>query len=435
MKDPTQNSARRVFSRGSMTRRKFLRTSTAAAAAAALTTALPVRGATRFSGLVSPARAAGAPRILVMLRLYGGNDGLNTVVPYQTGAYYDNRPALAVPSNQVLAIDGNLGLHPRMTELKTHFDANRLAIVQSVGYSPANLSHFRSELIWQSADVNVAETGWVGRYLDTLAPVGDSEVRAVDVSYSLDPVFLSNHANVFAFPGVDDIYFPTDGYHYEEEQQKRDLFERLSLEPRAAGSAAETLASGGYVLSRNMDKYRGISVLDQPTIDRFPASDLGNSLRNVARMIRARGRSEIVSGVFQVGIDGFDTHSDQNSAGGHPDLWGDISKSLDAFHGALGDIGAADDVIVLVWSEFGRRVEENGSDGTDHGTAAPVFVFGNAVRGGLYGPNPNLADLDADDNLKHAIDFRQVYSTILTSWLSADAQQILGGTYAPVPFL
>ena len=418
-------------------RRELLRRAFAFASAAAVSHAVPVTGLFARSRSASTARAAGGPRFLVVLRMAGGNDGLNTIIPWQSGAYRDARPTLAVPEEQVLVVNDAAGFHPRMAALKTHFDAGRLAVVQGVGYSPASLSHFRSELIWQTADVQVAQpTGWIGRYLDGLAPAGDDVVRAVDVSYSLAPLFQAQHANVFAFPSVDDVYFPTDWERWEDEARKRDLFERLSQEPRAPGSPAERLAAGGYVLSRNVDAYRAVAGLPEQSAARFPDTSLARGLANVTRMIAAARGGEIAAGVFQVEAGGFDTHSDQDAQGGHADLLGSVSQALDAFHGALTDVGAADDVLVLCWSEFGRRIEENGSQGTDHGTAAPVLVFGNPVVGGLHGEAPDPAAPDDDGNLRSSIDFRSVYREVLERWLPAgDPAAVLGPDYTQYPLV
>jgi len=386
-------------------------------------------------GFFAPRTASAAttnPRSLVLLRLYGGNDGLNTVIPYGLGKYYDNRPTLAVPADQVLHIDGVMGLHPRLAKLKTHFDANRLAIIQSVGYPNASLSHFRSEVIWQNADpVGVPATGWVGRYLDSLAPSGDPKVRGVDVSYGLDPLFEAEHANVFAVPNLDNLGFPTDYEHYGDAQNKRTAFETIALQARA-NATAQALGARGFVLSRNVDLYAG---LPRDLLTTFPDTDLGNSLATTAQMIAAQDAGTIAAGIYQVGVGGFDTHAEQDSPGDFSDTWGEISEALNAFHAELTARGVADDVLVVTYSEFGRRVEENGSTGTDHGTAAPMFAFGNPVIGGVYGPNPDLDDLDDDGDLKFAVDFREVYSTLLSRWLGADADAILGAHFAPVPFL
>lgn len=410
-------------------RRALLKRSLVVAGAGAM-----ARGA-GIAGFLVPggvARAAGGPRILVLLRMYGGNDGFNTVVPYQSGTYHDLRPTLAVTEG-LHVLDAARALRPEMTSLKAHYDAGRLAIVQSVGYSPPSLSHFRSEAIWQSAVPDAIEpTGWIGRYLDTLAPAGDPAVRAVGVSYGLDQVFVAGHANAFALQGAgDSVYFPTDDRHAEDADLKRAAFDTISLEPRAAGSVAAAMAQGGYVLSRNVDVYRAIP--DDGTTT-YPDTDLARRLRETARMIGAARRGDISAGVFQVGIDGFDTHADQDAPGGHPALWADIDGALDAFHAELVARGAADDVLVVAYSEFGRRPEENGSKGTDHGTAAPVFVFGNPVVGGIYGTDPDLTVLDADGNPAHETDFRSIYREVLERWLpSGDPEAVLGADYAQFP--
>jgi uncharacterized protein (DUF1501 family) len=410
-------------------RRNFLGRSLAVIGASAVAPSMFVKG---FLAPRTAYAAPSRPRSLVMLRLYGGNDGLNTVIPYGLGKYYDKRPTLAVPANQVLHIDGTIGLHPQLTALKSHFDAKRLAIIQSVGYPDPSLSHFRSEVIWQNADpVGLPPTGWIGRYLDTLAPVGDPKVRGIDVSYGLDPLFTAEHANVFAVPSLDGLGFPTDYDYYGDAQNKRTAFETIALQSRS-NALAQTLGARGFVLSRNVDLYAG---LPRDLSTTFPDTDLGAALATTSQMIAAQDAGTIAAGIYQVGIGGFDTHAEQNATGGHPDTWGEISAALDAFHAELTARGFADDVLVVTYSEFGRRVEENGSTGTDHGTAAPMFAFGNPVLGGVYGPNPNLDDLDDDGDLKFAIDFREVYSTLLSRWLGADADAILGAHFAPVPFL
>jgi uncharacterized protein (DUF1501 family) len=413
------------------TRRSFLGRSLVMAGASAVLPGVFVKG------VLAPrtAYAAGGTRALVLLRLYGGNDGLNTVIPYGTGAYYDNRPKLAVPEAQVLKIDGAIGLNPRMTAMKSHYDAGRLAIVQSVGYPNASLSHFRSEVIWQNADpVGLPSTGWIGRWLDTLSPAGDPQVRGIDVNWGLDPVFDAERANVFAVPNLDYLGWPTDWAHWEDVDLKRSTFEAISQQARAV-PLAESMAARGYVLSRNVDLYAG---LPRDLMTTFPDTNLARSLATVSQMIAAQDAGTIAAGVYQVGIGGFDTHADQNALGGHPDIWSEIDGALGAFHAELTARGIADEVLVVTYSEFGRRVEENGSTGTDHGTSAPMFAFGNPVTGGVYGANPDLADLDDDGNLKFAADFREVYATVLSRWLGADAGQtdaILGGTFTPVPFL
>lgn len=417
--------ARSVFGR-----RTLLRRAAATAGAGALAHGVSLAGALVPA---SVARAAGGPRFLVLLRLYGGNDGLNTVIPFEDGRYYDARPALAVTSGH-LPISADTAFLPEMTALKSHFDAGRLAVIQGVGYAPPSLSHFRSEAIWQSARPDVIEpTGWIGRYLDTLSAPGDTTVRGLDVAYSLDQVFVARHANVFALPGVgpDSVDFPTDPWHHEDLPAKRAAFEAISLEPRTPGSVAEALGTAGYVLSRNVDVFRAIP---DATTAFFPPTDLGRTLRETAKTIAAARAAQTSVGVIQVGVSGFDTHSEQDMPGGHRDLWKEIDGALGAFHQELVFQGADQDVLVVVYSEFGRRVEENGSRGTDHGTSAPMFAFGTPVRGGLYGPPPDLGALDADGNLVAAIDFRSVYREVLDRWLGADPDEVLGAAVPELPF-
>lgn len=431
MRDPFRTARDGLLPAG-IPRRTFLRRSVAAAGAAAAAKGVSLAGVLAPAG---SARAAGGPKTLVLLRQHGGNDGLNSVIPYTNGTYHDLRPTLAVPEAEAAphAVADGLAFHPKMAALLPHFRAGRLAVIHSVGYAPYTLSHFRSEIIWQTGDVDAREpTGWIGRWLDTLAPAGSPDVLGVNVAWSSDLVFGARHANAFVVPSLENVDFPTDWRAWDDVARKRDLFERLSLEPRTPGSPADVMATAGYVLSRNTALYA--SVPDAVTTE-FPDSDLGRALRSAARMIAARRAGDLAVGVIQVGVDGFDTHADQDVAGGHPDLWEDIATSVDAFHAELTAQGAADDVLVLMYSEFGRRPEENASKGTDHGTNGQVFAFGNPVVGGLYGPPDDLSDLDGDGNLKFAIDFRQVYATVLARFLGADPEEVLGADPAQVPFL
>jgi uncharacterized protein (DUF1501 family) len=273
----------------------------------------------------------------------------------------------------------------------------------------------------------------MGRYLDSIAPPGDPDVRAVDISYSLDRVFAADHANVFALPSLDGLRFPSDGWYSQEEPAMRAAFEAIASEERAAGSVARALADGGLSFSRNVDRFAGIPDSSFAT---FPDTSIATALRTVARMMHASSAGDISAGIYQVGIDGFDTHARQESGNWtHSGLWTDLSAALDAFQSDITQRGLAGDTLVVLYSEFGRRVEENGSRGTDHGTAAPMLVLGNPVLGGVYGDPANLTDLDDDDNLKHDIDFRSVYATLLARWLDHDPESILGAGFAEVPFL
>lgn len=417
-------------------RRAMLRRSLAAVGAGVAAKASAV------TGFLAAGRAARAEpsgrRFLVLVRAGGGNDGLNTVIPYEETAYLDARPTLRVTDGLLVLPDRqSLALHPRLAKLSQHYAAGRVAIVMNAGYDPPSLSHFRSEVIWQSADpVTMNPTGWIGRYLDTLAPVGDSEIRGFNVSWGMDHVFLADHANVFAFQGTAGVYFPTDsgGDGWWDMESKRRVFETISLEPRAH-SAAAAIAHGGYVLSRNVERFSQVGAV--PLATDFPTEErLSSSLAETARMIRAARAGDIEVGVFQASIGGFDHHSNQEAGDeSHSNLLGRVDAALDAFHAELVAQGAADEVLVLVYSEFGRRVDENASEGTDHGTSAPVIVFGNPVAGGVLGGDPDFAHVDDDGNLPFEHDFRRVYATILEDWLGADSAQILGAPFTKLPLL
>lgn len=309
-------------------------------------------------------------RILVVIQLLGGNDGLNTVIPYSCGHYYDSRPTLSIPASDVLPIDSNFGLHSSMTGLAELHKQGVLAIMLGVGCPQLSRSHFRSSDIWQTADPNkISATGWLGRYL--------AEVELTTKTKSHHPLAI----------------------HLDE------------LQPKSLAGAAAVARLGPSEIQRLLRR------LKQP-LEQSPGS-FSQKLSLVGQMIVAGYETQ----VYFLTLSGFDTHADQQPL--HATLLRELSAGLLSFHLNLRQHGLASNVLTITFSEFGRRLAENLERGSDHGTAAVNFIIGESVRGGLYGQYPSFNDLSQGD-LKPTMDFRTIYATILERWLNCDSRSILG---------
>ena len=384
------------------------------------------------------ARAQGArSRNLVILNLSGGNDALSMLIPYNDPFYYSRRPTLAVPAGQVLQIGSDasniaLGLHPRLTGLKQIFDQGRLALVQRTGYENQTRSHFLGTDIWSTAYPNNSQGfGWVGRYLDSLPSPVDALV-GWNATGALPHILLAAHTAVPSIPNPATYAFasPNGG---AEATAERSIATRISShvpvnQPELAlvyESAAAAMATLGRVAS--VATYT-------PSLT-YPNSGLGQALRAVAgAMVRGIGTK-----VFYVTTGGFDTHSAQNTIaanGAYVNLMATLNDALLAFYNDLRNQGLLEDTLVLSFSEFGRRISENGSQGTDHGAASTMLVMGGRVSGGLYGTAPNL-NMDPQNptlennagDVHYETDFRAVYASVIDGWLGADSVKLLNGNF------
>jgi uncharacterized protein (DUF1501 family) len=364
--------------------------------------------------------------ILVMIEMNGGNDGLNTVIPFTDPAYYSNRPTLGIPKNSVLDI-GGVGLHPSMKQLKGLFDAGEVAVVQGVGYPNANQSHFRSMDIWQTAvPEQEVSLGWLGRYLDQLSDVEKTALYGIAFETDLPRELRGEHSQVPAIPDFASYRYQTDPNNPQDGATQINAFTQIS------SHVPVDLPYVGLVQSNIKDAYTTADRIQaagayKPTTT-YPNSGLSNALKLVAESITKQFGTHL----FHVVIGGFDTHANQAPQQGK--ILGDLSNALAAFFTDLKNHGLADNVLAVTFSEFGRRVHENGSAGTDHGAASVLFAVGGKVKGGLYGTYPSLTALN-DGNLKYNVDFRRVYAAVLENWLAADPAAVLNGTFDPVPFI
>ena len=369
-------------------------------------------------------------RILVVVQLGGGNDGLNTLIPIGNDAYYRARPNLAVPQKDIIRLNDGIGLHPNLSGLKNLYDQGAVAIVQGVGYPNPSRSHFKSMEIWHTADPEgrVVRYGWVGRYFDSKCPVCEQPTVGVNVGPSM-PLAMVAETGVGVSLETPEAFqwMPTMGGLGEREEQE--LFRLLNApapgvnEPGTVDFLRHT-AMNAFVSTAQV---RGAVAGYKGSVE-YANTRFAYSMRLIAQMIAGK----LPTKVYYAHMTGFDTHAAQRGA--HENLLTQFAGGVASFYRDLEAQGNADRVVVLAFSEFGRRVAENGSGGTDHGTAAPMFLFGKSLKGGLYGNQPSLTDL-TDGDLKHAVDFRSVYATVLDRWLGADPAKILGHSFERMGFI
>ncbi len=361
--------------------------------------------------------------ILVLVQLAGGNDGLNTVIPYEDSNYYRLRPTLGIARDQVLKIDNTpLGLHPSMTALSGLLKDGKLAVVQNVGYPNPNRSHFRSTEIWETASDSseYLATGWIGRFMDNAcngSPAADADPCAVHITTGVPQSFMAEHDhNTFGLS-------PYGGglRNRENLQLLEKLVDRPGEAENESASFLKHTMMDALVTEKHVQKVLG----GYRAAATYPATPFAASLRNVAALISAN----LSTRIYFVSLTGFDTHANQLNT--QANLLRVLSDGLAAFQKDLEAHKLDQQVLTMTFSEFGRRASENGNKGTDHGTAAPLFVMGSRVTPGLHGTAPSL-DLPKNQDITFSTDFRQVYATMLDRWLDCPDIAVLGKNYAPL---
>ncbi len=377
----------------------------------------------------TPAGVASSRRALVVVQLGGGNDGLNTIIPYTDGAYYDARPRIGVKQEAALGLDANVAMHPELAGMKALYDRGQLAVVQGVGYPNPNRSHFRSMEIWHTASMDeYSPDGWLGRLLDATRHEQSAHWRAANIGSELPESLLARHAFVPSIASIQSYGLQTDGAARGQATRRITDWVRLYASQAALGGALALVSETGTEAYRSsLDLGKSAAAYEAKAT--YPGNALGTALKTSAQLLT----SNLGTGICYVTTGGFDSHAGQ--AGSQPGLLRGVSESIAAFYADLTARGMENDVLTLVWTEFGRRVRENGSGGTDHGTAGPVFLVGGGVRGGLYGETPSLRNLDGGGDLKFNTDFRSVYATILERWFQADSKDVLGARFATLPML
>jgi uncharacterized protein (DUF1501 family) len=398
----------------SLSRRQFLTTSSVLAAGA---------GLSRFwrnVALAAPAadQAGAADTILVVIEMAGGNDGLNTVVPFKDPAYEKARPKLRQTADKVLKINDDLALHPAMTGFSRLLERSQLGIIQGVGYPNPNRSHFVSMDIWQTASFNPDEPyGWLGQGTERLgAAVNGLFVGATDSPRALK----GPSGRAVSLRSLADYELKVAGG--PDNTARRRVVENFAAgNENAAGDLSDLVKQAARETYRSAARLREIAANYNTPVN-YPASGLAGRLKVIAQLIAAG----VPERIYYTSLGGFDTHSDQ--ARQHNDLLGELSGAVAAFHEDMTHHGQQKRVLTVTFSEFGRRVKENASLGTDHGAASQMFVVGDSVRTGPIGAHPTLTDLD-DGDLKFHTDFRSVYATLLDQWLKVPSAEILGNKY------
>lgn len=435
------------------TRRSFLRSS---ALGGALTATVPSFLAATFdqlnaaeSGKLNQPKTGQDERILVVVQLAGGNDGLNTLVPFADDDYHRARPKLGLKANQVLRLTDAVGLHPALAGFKALYDEGQFAAVQSVGYPNPNRSHFRSTDIWMTATDSdrYSNKGWLGRYFDHACAGADPTV-GLCVGRQAPLAFAGKQPQGVALENPEAYRYVDTDTPGEGEMAGGESFYR---QMNAAHDPVDTEMSGGSIggVSGSAAVTSPLDFLERTALDAqvssdqiralsrkarnqatYPAGRLANDLKLVARLI-AGG---LGTRVYYVSQGGYDTHTGQLPS--HQRLLTELGGSLQAFLGDLRALGQLDRVLVLTFSEFGRRVAENASGGTDHGAGAPLFLFGNSLKAGLHGTPPALKPGDlVKGDVKFTTDFRSVYAGVLENWLKTSSEAVLGRKHEPLRFL
>ena len=374
----------------------------------------------------------GRERVLVVLSLSGGNDFLNTLIPYTNPIYMDYRRALAIPEDQVLPLNDELGYHPSMTEMKEIYDEGKVALIQGVGYPHPSRSHFRSMDIWHTCEPDkIGSEGWLGRTIRDLDPKAENVLTGVNFGRGL-PRALACPGVPVASVGNLETYGVLTGIAGEEQRnQALEVFSRMYAPAIGTGPVTD------YIWETGRGALKGADIL-QTAPDKYSSTveygsyPIAHGMKGIAQVHMADLGTRILYTTSP--YNSFDTHSSQ--AGAHARLWREVSETVADFRDDLKEHNRGEEVLMLLFTEFGRRARDNGG-GTDHGTGGCCWIIGDQVKGGLYGEYPSIKEEDLEDggDLLHNVDFRSVYSTILEKWLGVDAKPIVGGSYEQLDFL
>ncbi|MGZ3873700.1 MAG: DUF1501 domain-containing protein [Mucilaginibacter sp.] len=358
---------------------------------------------------------------LVIIQLSGGNDGLNTIIPYGNDIYYQKRKTIAINKTDIITLDNMQGLNPNLSALKETYDQGWMSIINSVGYPNPDRSHFRSMDIWQTAsDANQFLTsGWIGRYLDSDCASCKNPYTAIEVDDTLSLAMKGTKMKGIAVQDPGKLYQTTREPFFKDLVHEHDNLSEDNL-GYLYKTMAETYSSADYI--QNTSKTFTVKA-------DYPATVLGNQLKTVSKFIN----SDLQTRVYYVSLSGFDTHvGQQNQQGRQLKIYGD---AVAAFVKDLKQAGKLDDTLVMTFSEFGRRVEQNASNGTDHGTANNILLFGGKLKkAGIYNDAPDLSQLENGD-LKYTVDFRDIYATLLDKWLDVNNIQVLGKSFRGLDFI
>jgi uncharacterized protein (DUF1501 family) len=359
-------------------------------------------------------------KVVVVIQFSGGNDGLNTVIPVTNDIYYKERRTIGISKDKALRLTDEVGLHPSLAAFKGLYDDGSLSILNNVGYPNPDRSHFRSMDIWQSASASseYVSTGWVGRYLDAQCKGCDKPTQALELDDMLSLALKGVNTNGLAFKDPRRLYSTSKESFYKDitasHTSAEDTVDYLYK------TMGETISSADYIFQQSKL---------HPTTKTYPTTSLGKDLKTISSLIL----SDINTKVYYVSLGSFDTHAGQENQ--QKKLFDELNDAVKAFTDDMKSNGRFDDVLMMTFSEFGRRVSQNASNGTDHGTANNMFFVGGGLKQkGLLNEMPNLADLN-DGDLKYKVDFRNVYATVINKWLGVDEKIVLGSAFEKMGFI
>ena len=370
--------------------------------------------------------------VLAVVSLSGGNDGLNTVIPYNNPRYRDYRPTLGIPEDQIVPITDQLGFHPSFAPLKKYWDEGKLAIIQGIGYPNGSLSHFRSMDIWATCEPDtLGVEGWLGRAIKAIDPNGENVLTGVNFGRGLPRSLAMEGVPVASVGNLDSYGLLSDIEQEQDREEALDLFGRMYSPAIGLGPVNDFIRRTGIEALKGADILGTAPGMYHSEIE-YMLGNIGGYMRDMVQVHNAGLGTRVLFTTAPYNI--FDTHA--NQAVGQSNLLQDVASNVDSLLSDLRQLEISDNVVTLLYSEFGRRAIDNGS-GTDHGTGGVAFVIGEQVKGGLYGEYPSLepGGLEDGGNLLHNVDFRSAYTTLLESWMGLDAKPIVGGSFEPLGFL
>ena len=368
--------------------------------------------------------------VLVVVQLSGGNDYLNTVIPYNDPTYYDNRPTIRYDQDEILPVDNDLAFNPQMGALKDIYDQGDLAVIHGVGWEESTRSHFRAMDIWHTAEPDkVGMEGWLGRAIRQLDPESENPVTAVNVGYGLPRALVAPNASVASVADLEAYGMLSS---VEQKQKREDLLKRFANMYAPAIGSSQVM---DYIGQTGLDALKGADMLKvapgnyDSDIEYDSANPLAQKLRDVSRIHLAG----LGTRIFYTEHGGFDTHASQ--ASNHPKLWNEVSTAIGDFWQDIKEHNADENVVMFVFSEFGRRVKENGS-GTDHGAGGVAMAIGSGINGGMHGEYPKIrAEALVEGDLAPSIDFRSTYTTLLEDFFNIDGEPIVNGQFEKLPII
>ena len=367
--------------------------------------------------------------LLVVVQLTGGNDYMNTVIPYGDPLYQDNRPTVGIPVGQVLPIDDHLGFNPAMQPIKDLYDQDKVAVINGIGYPNPNRSHFRAMDIWHTCEPDkIANEGWLGRVIRDLDPNAENVLTGVNFGRGLPRAMALSGVPVASVAVLENYGVLTGIADPQQRTGALELFARMYAPVSGTGPVMDYLGRTGLDALKGADVLKTAPSLYQSTVE-YADSPIGQNLQGIAKVLLAG----LGTRIFYTQQAGYDTHASQTTV--QPKLLGELAQGIRDFCADLREHEASDNVLIFVFTEFGRRVKDNGS-GTDHGSGGMAMAIGDPVNGGLHGEFPSMKQEDLlEGDLRFNVDFRGVYSTMVERWLGLDPVSIVGGNFEQLDFL